>query len=298
MAKLLPTVTKYIQKANSFIDGIAGNPAKMQQIQTGFESLAGGIANVGELAFKVFEITSKNWPIIEPMIWGIVGAIAAWRAITFGMMVYQGIMAGIRAGTIATTFAQWGLNAAVLANPMTWIVLGVAAAIGVLIAGIILLRKNWDVVSNFMVGMWENIKNAFAKGINWIVDKLNWLIEKANILPGVNIPLIPKVQTSEGMKAYANGGFANQPAIFGEAGLEAAIPIRYKNPRSLSLLNQTAKAIGAEKTRSSDGVTVVYSPNIYGGKSAEIESILKQDKESFFQMLEEWYAEKERVSFA
>jgi hypothetical protein len=28
--------------------------------------------------------------------------------------------------------------------------------------------------------------------------------------------------------------------------LEAAIPVKYKSPRSLSLLNRTAKAIGAE----------------------------------------------------
>src|SRR5262245_61720173 len=53
--------------------------------------------------------------------------------------------------------AQWAWNAAMLANPLTLIVIAIAA----LIAGIILLVKNWDVVTN-----------AFRAAFNWL--RTNW----------------------------------------------------------------------------------------------------------------------------
>lgn len=46
------------------------------------------------------------------------------------------------------------------------------------------------------------------------------------------------------LAGFARGGFSSRPAIFGEAGLEAAIPIRRGNPRSLALLQRTAELLG------------------------------------------------------
>lgn len=50
----------------------------------------------------------------------------------------------------------------------------------------------------------------------------------------------------ESFPMLALGGFADQPSICGEAGLEAAIPIKPGNPRSLQLLNLTAKLLGVK----------------------------------------------------
>lgn len=44
---------------------------------------------------------------------------------------------------------------------------------------------------------------------------------------------------------YADGGFANEPSIFGEAGLEAAIPIDNR-PRSRAILEQVNRMMGYE----------------------------------------------------
>lgn len=49
-----------------------------------------------------------------------------------------------------------------------------------------------------------------------------------------------------GHKRYANGGLANQPSIFGEAGLEMAIPLSaVKSSRSYELLGKTAAIVAA-----------------------------------------------------
>lgn len=61
---------------------------------------------------------------------------------------------------------------------------------------------------------------------------------------------------------YANGGFANKPSIFGEDGLEAAIPLsRNKRSRGLNLWAQTGEMLG-----------VSYSPEGDAGYSNYIEN--------------------------
>ena len=64
----------------------------------------------------------------------------------------------------AAAAAQWLLNAAMSANPIGLIIAGVAA----LIAGIVLLIKNWDKVSAFFVKLWDKIKQAFSAAWEWI----------------------------------------------------------------------------------------------------------------------------------
>ena len=62
-------------------------------------------------------------------------------------------MAGAAATGIASA-ATWVFNAALLANPITWIVLGIAA----LIATLVLLVKHWDTVTDALKTAWNWIK--------------------------------------------------------------------------------------------------------------------------------------------
>ena len=79
---------------------------------------------------------------------------------------------------------------ALLANPVTWWVVGITAAVAALVAGIVLLYKNWDKI-------WAAIKSAFAKVADFILGKIsaligyvNGLIDKLGLLayfiPGLN----------------------------------------------------------------------------------------------------------------
>lgn len=214
-----------------------------------------------------------------------------------------------RIGTLAAAAAQWALNAAILANPITWIVIAIIAAIGLLIAAFYYLYKNWDKVSAFLSNSWEMIKHGFAVGVNWIVDKINWLIEKMNKIPGVNIPLIPKMDTSSydaaakanssgsvRLEKFASGGFANRPSIFGDAGPEAAIPLK-RTPRSLSLLDKTAQLLGVSDHSGQGGSpTFIFAPNY--GNGGPVQQQMQNDFEEFKKMLDEWWESKRRESFA
>lgn len=130
--------------------------------------------------------------------------------------------------TLTTTVipAIWSFTSALLANPITWIVIGVAA----LIAALILLVTHWDQVKqvvgavvNWIVDRWNGLMSWFAgipawfgrifSGIgdaigsafksainfviglvNWVIDRINWLLDRINDASGiVGIPAIPHI---------------------------------------------------------------------------------------------------------
>lgn len=101
------------------------------------------------------------------------------------------------AGTGLLTAAQWALNAAFVATPIGWIVLGIMAVVAAGVA----LYKNWDTVRETASALWEKAKGVFG-GIrdtvtgafssakeavggffDWIGDKLSWLDEKIEGIP-------------------------------------------------------------------------------------------------------------------
>ena len=131
-------------------------------------------------------------------------ATASWVKNTAAMAANK---AGIIATTIASkaaavgtgllTAAQWALNAAFVATPIGWIVLGIMAVVAAGVA----LYKNWDTVKETASALWEKAKGVFG-GIrdtvtgafssakeavggffDWIGDKLSWLDEKIEGIP-------------------------------------------------------------------------------------------------------------------
>jgi hypothetical protein len=73
--------------------------------------------------------------------------------------------------TSLVTAAQWGWNAAQLASPTTWIVVGIVALIGV----IALLVYKWDWVKEKGAAAWRWIREAAEKAWNWMRKIPGWV---------------------------------------------------------------------------------------------------------------------------
>ena len=67
--------------------------------------------------------------------------------------------------------STWAFTAALLANPITWIVIGIA----LLIAGIIALMMNWDAVVAWITDVWGGFIGWITDGLNAFVDWWNGL---------------------------------------------------------------------------------------------------------------------------
>lgn len=89
-------------------------------------------------------------------------------------------------GAVATLIGViWLLNAALLANPITWIVVGIMA----LVAAFVVLWNECEGFRNFWINLWDKIKNAVSVFIDWcknawqsiktaVADGINWFKEK------------------------------------------------------------------------------------------------------------------------
>lgn len=130
------------------ISEIANNDDFQQLV----DNIVGGIVIVATVAAGLFEILtsiasviSDNWSWLEPIVWGLAAAFLAYNAVaivTNTLLAIQGIRAGIAAAgqmlqsgaTFAATVAQHGLNAALYACPLTWIIILIIALIAIFYA--------------------------------------------------------------------------------------------------------------------------------------------------------------------
>lgn len=117
--------------------------------------------------------------------------VSAWAGRQF-MLVRASIIAVAVANKIAAA-AQWLLNAAMTANPIGIVIGLVAGFIGLMV----LLYKKVEPVRNFMDGLWD----GFKAGLNQVIGMINAFIKVINKIPGVEIPMIPKLQTTDGTAA-------------------------------------------------------------------------------------------------
>lgn len=104
--------------------------------------------------------------------------------------------------------------------------------------------------------------------------------------------------------AYAAGGFSDRPAIFGEAGLEAAIPIKPGSARSLGLLRRTAELLGAGGQYANDesrrSVNFTYAPVIHaesGEDDGKLERLLRSGYNEMKRMIKEFFIDKGRFAW-
>lgn len=118
---------------------------------------------------------------------GGVGQIASGDLLG-GIMTLGGGLADLAGGISAFVIpvfgqiiaATWAWTSALLANPITWIVLAIIA----LVAAIILLWMNWDTVTKAIGQAWDWVKEKFSAGVNWIKEKGNALLDWFRGLPG------------------------------------------------------------------------------------------------------------------
>lgn len=104
-------------------------------------------------------------------------------------------------------------------------------------------------------------------------------------------------RTLADISTYAYGGFANRPSIFGEAGLEVAIPMD-GSARSMSLWEQAGRMLGA----GTGGSGIIYAPifNVNGGSDTEgaVRRAAKDSEDDFAKRFGAFAHQEGRLSYA
>lgn len=155
------------------------------------------IAGVGAVIYDKWSLIA---PILGTVVAGItayniaLGVIAVKTAIVKGAtlaynlaLIAQNALHGVNnTALITSTAAQWGLNAAMLACPITWIVAGIMLAVGALYLGVAAFNKftgatlsATGIITGAIYGIGAHIYNMIATSVNMFISFAEFL---ANIL--------------------------------------------------------------------------------------------------------------------
>ena len=154
-----------------------------------FSMVAVALLNILEYAGMVATFIGENWSIIEPIVMGIVTALGLYAA---ALLIGKGIMLASAAATaihtamtsawtfatFAETAAQHGLNAALMACPLTWIILLIIALIAIIYAVCAAIAK--------MTGVANSGFGVICGGVNVVIQFFKNLgLTVANIALGI-----------------------------------------------------------------------------------------------------------------
>lgn len=184
LAAFEPVLTRLNQVANSaqfntVIDGAINGLAMLASVATG----------VLDLLINGASFVVDNWSWISPIVYGLVAAFIAYNAvalITNGINAAMALAAGVKAAalmmsteaTFAQTAAQYGLNAALAACPITWIVVAVIALVAAIYAACSAIAK--------FTGIANSGFGVIAGGINVVIQFfVNLGLTVANIALGI-----------------------------------------------------------------------------------------------------------------
>lgn len=166
------------------------------------------LAKVATETFDVItmgaEFVYDNWSFVAPVIFGVAGAVGAYTIALVANNVVQGISNGIRtlsailavahgtataaemAATTGMTAAQLSFNAALLACPLTWIIVAIIAVVAAIYVGVAAFNKFSDasvsatgIIAGAVAVLAAHIVNTF------IVPTWNWFAMLANFFGNV-----------------------------------------------------------------------------------------------------------------
>ncbi|AIF51259.1 phage tail tape measure protein [Pelosinus sp. UFO1] len=257
---------------------------------------------------------------------GLVGFRLAWLATSFSMNQYKDTVAGMKlllasqnaqivlnktsmllsaGSTQVVTAAQWAWNAALTANPIGLVIVGIAA----LVAAGYVLYQNWDTMKAFLITMWNDPTAAIAQFTGYIrsqfEEKLNWLSEKWEWVRSIfSTPIQATVQASANAAGKANiyqnatGGIYGRGSFlttFAEQSAEAAIPLD-GSARAISLWQQAGDILGVSGN-GGNIFKITFAPVISGGNREEIMPELQRQQDDFMEKLQDVVHQQGRVSY-
>ena len=98
----------------------------------------------------------------------VTGMALAIGVLAAGILILNGVTKAYAAVQTIATAATLASNAAWLTNPITWIVLGIVVAIGLMVAIIVMVIQHWDKLATAT----QAVGDAIGR---WVQDACNWL---------------------------------------------------------------------------------------------------------------------------
>ncbi|WP_338939473.1 phage tail protein [Fusobacterium nucleatum] len=181
-------IQELVTRAEPYITQIKDMFGKIfEKVKPALEETWQILSDASAVAIDIAQDIINNWDRISPVVYTLVGAIAAYKLVMFGAWVYTTAMVAITkvkmawdaaqaAATNGLTVAQWALNVAMNANPIGLIITAIAVLIGV---GW-MLYKNWDLIKKKVSELWDKLLNWLQPAIDTVKAAFEKIIETIN----------------------------------------------------------------------------------------------------------------------
>lgn len=166
----------------------------VNDINTAIMAVAKSLVWIYDLIAPIGQFIVDNWSIISPLVYGV--------AIALGILA--GSLIAYKLATIASTIAQWALNSAILACPITWIILAIIALIAVVFMVANAIAK--------FTGIATNGFSLICGGIN-VVIQFFWNLFKTALNIGLGISNVVLALGHNIQTAFGNS-IANVQSFF------------------------------------------------------------------------------------
>lgn len=185
------------------VDGIVGAMQVLSVVIQGILSLAGMVGT----------LIVDNWSVIEPLVWGLITALIVYNAVMgaawlttlkniAAKVADTAVSAAQAVSTFVMTAAQNGLNAALAACPISWVIIRFIALIAVIVAICSAIAKltgaansAFGIICGAVAFVGAFIWNAFIGLVNAVIQGI-W-----------NIFVLPFIIIIEWVLNVVNGGF-------------------------------------------------------------------------------------------
>jgi hypothetical protein len=199
----------------------------MAPIKTGLGTILNAAKSVGSYISKHWDGTVS---VVLALSAAVVTFKTAMLGLTVISTVIN-LVRGLQIAYGVLTGAQWALNIAMDANPVGAVILALSALVGIgvyvyrnfdvikakatelwqkygnlitiisaltgpigmLITAGIKLYQNFDTIKTKAVDVWTVVKQSAASAVNSVISDINAMISVLNKIPGVKIPIVPKV---------------------------------------------------------------------------------------------------------
>lgn len=198
-----------------FVDAISENWGTIEGIvggiTEGLQFLLGVLSWLVEGAINFAQVVIDNWSWISPIIYGIAGALAVYYgwllltkvaafaaaaaqgALTLVKMLAVPVYAALTGATMAETAAQWGLNAALYACPIVWIIILIIALIALFYAAVAAVNRFAGTsisatglicgafmaalafIGNIFIALWNLVVDVFVLIYNLVAEVANFI---------------------------------------------------------------------------------------------------------------------------
>jgi hypothetical protein len=131
------------------------------------------IMTTTQIAGHFVQFAMKNQQIFKPLAAVLAGVAAAILLVQVGTVVWTAATTAWTVATSIATAAQWAWNSALLANPLTWIIIGIIALVAVIVliaTKTTWFQTAWKAMSTAVVAAWNWVWNLLQQGFHLLTQ--------------------------------------------------------------------------------------------------------------------------------